>query len=579
MYSKKIFIENIKASSKKNKSDLVLKNINVIDLFQSTTFLTNVAINNGYIVGFGDFQGINEIDCSGKYICPSLIDAHTHIESSLLSPKEYYKIALTHGVTSIIADPHEIANVMGVEGIKLMLNDTVNLPFDFYFMLPSCVPATDWETSGAQLENEDLREFYKEKRVLGLAEVMNYPAVFNAEKNIVDKLFEALKQNKKIDGHCAGFNNELLNVYATARISTDHESSTTEEMLEKLRRGIYVFMRQGTAAKNLKELSSAVTNFNSRRICLCTDDKHVDEFIKEGSIDNCIRLCIENGINPITAIQMATLNPAECYNLKFNGAIAPGYKADFLILDNLKEFKINSVYKNGNLVVSEGNLVEEFNINSSLREFPNTVNFKALNKSNLKINSLNKSILNVVEIIPNKLETKHLKINLSDLGNPEFFSSNIEKDLLKVAIVERHQATGNIGLAVLKGLKLQSGALATTIAHDSHNIIVCGTNDEDMLLALEELKSIKGGIVITENNKVLASLSLEIGGLMTQRPSAEVLNDLNNLHKSINKIAPDITFNPFLTLSFLALPVIPDIKITDKGIFDVNNLKFVDLVL
>ncbi|MGL5616519.1 MAG: adenine deaminase [Sarcina sp.] len=579
MYSKKIFIENIKASSKKNKSDLVLKNINVVDLFQSTTFLTNVAIKNGYIVGFGDFHGINEIDCSGKYICPSLIDAHTHIESSLLSPKEYYKIALTHGITSIIADPHEIANVMGVEGIRLMLNDTVNLPFDFYFMLPSCVPATDWETSGAQLENKDLKEFYKEKRVLGLAEVMNYPAVFNAEKNMIDKLFEALKENKKIDGHCAGFNNKLLDVYATARITTDHESSTTEEMLEKLRRGIYVFMRQGTAAKNLKELSSAVTNFNSRRICLCTDDKHVDEFIKEGSIDNCIKLSIENGINPITAIQMATLNPAECYNLKFNGAIAPGYKADFLILDDLNEFKINSVYKNGDLIVSEGNLVEEFNINSPIGEFPNTVNFKSLKKSDLKINTLNKSILNVVEIIPNKLETKHLKINLKDLGNPESFSSNIEKDLLKVAIVERHQGTGNIGLAVLKGLKLQSGALATTIAHDSHNIIVCGTNDEDMLLALKELKSIKGGIVITENNKVLASLSLEIAGLMTERPSEEVLNDLNNLHESINKIAPNITFNPFLTLSFLALPVIPDIKITDKGIFDVNNFKFIDLVL
>ncbi|MBQ8997442.1 MAG: adenine deaminase [Clostridium sp.] len=576
--NKKIFIDNIKAANKEIPCDLIIKNISVIDVFQCSSFICDVAIKNGFIVGLGDYSGNIEVNGTGKFICPGLIYSHAHIESSMLTPNEYYKTALLHGVTSLIADPHEIANVLGQAGIKFMIDSAQNIPFDFYFMLPSCVPSTPFENSGAVLTSSDLKDFYSNSKVLGLAEVMDYPSVANCNDDMINKLYDAISNNSIIDGHGAGLNSHSINVYSTANIKTDHECATYEQLIDRVRRGIYVLMREGTVAKNLNELIKGASIFNSRRLCLCTDDKHIDDLAHNGSIDTSIKMCIKGGLAPEIAIQMATLNAAECYNLKNKGAIAPSYVADFLILDSLEEFKINSVYKNGKLVVSNNILISDIKYSNVYPSLSNSIKLPTLTKDTLKIDVKNKSILNVIELIPNKLESNHLKLDISKLNfDDEFISLTTTDNLLKIAVIERHKNTGNVGVGVLKGLNLKSGAIATTIAHDSHNLIVCGTNDADMLFAVEELKKINGGIIIVKDGTVLASVSLEIGGIITARNSDDVISDLDKLHDALKIIAPDITFNPFLTLSFLSLPVIPDIKITDKGLFDVKNFNFIDV--
>ncbi|WP_297712954.1 adenine deaminase [Clostridium sp.] len=576
--NKKIFIDNIKAANKEIPCDLVVKNISVVDVFQCSSFICDVAIKNGFIVGLGDYSGDIEIDGTGRFICPGLIDSHAHIESSMLTPSEYYKTALLHGVTSLIADPHEIANVLGQAGIKFMIDSSQNIPFDFYFMLPSCVPSTPFENSGAVLNSSDLKDFYSNSKVLGLAEVMDYPSVANCNDDMINKLYDAISNNSIIDGHGAGLNSHSINVYSTANIKTDHECATYNQLIDRVRRGIYVLMREGTVAKNLNDLIKGASIFNSRRICLCTDDKHIDDLAQNGSINTSIKMCIEAGLAPEIAIQMATLNAAECYKLKNKGAIAPSYVADFLILDSLEAFKINSVYKNGKLVVSNNIFIHDEKYSNVCQPLSNSIKLPNLTKYSLKIDVKNKSILNVIELMPNKLESNHLKLDISKLNlDDEFISLTTNDNLLKIAVIERHKNTGNVGVGVLKGLNLKSGAIATTIAHDSHNLIVCGTNDDDMIFAIEELKKINGGIIIVKDSRVLASVSLEIGGIITARNSHDVISDLNKLHNALKIIAPDITFNPFLTLSFLSLPVIPDIKITDKGLFDVKNFNFIDV--
>ena len=576
--NKKILIDNIKAANKDISCDLVVKNISVVDVFQCTSFICDVAVKNGFIVGLGEYSGESEIDGTGKFICPGLIDSHAHIESSMLTPNEYYKTALLHGVTSLIADPHEIANVMGQAGIEFMINSSKNLPFDFYFMLPSCVPSTPFENSGAVLNSEDLKTFYNNSNVLGLAEVMDYPSVSNCNDDMINKLFDAISSNSIIDGHGAGLDTHAVNVYSTANIKTDHECCNYKQLQDRVRRGIYVLMREGTVAKNLKDLLKGASIFNSRRLCLCTDDKHIDDLDKNGSIDTSIKMCIDGGLAPEIAIQMATLNAAECYKLKNKGSIAPSYVADFIILDSLKEFKINSVYKNGKLVVSNNTLINDMNNSNLSSKLSNSINLPKLTKDSFKIDTKNKTILNVIELIPNKLESNHIRINIDELNiNDEFKCLTTNDNLLKIAVIERHKNTGNIGLGVLKGLNLKSGAIATTISHDSHNLIVCGTNDDDILLAVEELKKINGGVIVVNEGKVLSSVSLEIGGIITARASDEVIDNLNKLHDAIKVIAPNINFNPFLTLSFLSLPVIPDIKITDKGLFNVKDFHFIDV--
>lgn len=588
---KSTFIEQIKASNKVVKCDLVIKNINIVDVFNKNTFVDSIGIKNGYIVGIGDYEGDSTLDGTGKYICPGLIDAHCHIESSLTSPSEYYKASLLNGITSVIADPHEIANVLGLDGIKFMIDSSKNIPFDMYFMLPSCVPGTDFENSGSVLHAKDLEDLYDNEKILGLAEVMNYPGVVNCNEDVIDKLYDAIKNGKVIDGHGAGLTPMMTNSYRVANILTDHECISAAEAIDKVRRGMYVLIREGTVAKNLKELLPAVNESNSSRFCLCTDDKHIDDLRINGSINKSIVDSVKYGLKPETAISMASINTSILYNIKNKGAIAPGYIADFIILDDLTSFKINKVYKKGKLVVNDGKLIEnkhvyfENGINNI--SVSNSVNIKTLSKNDFKINIPNDSLkkINIIEIIPNKLESIHLKLNLNDINYSKSdeddnfnFESSFDKDLIKIAVIERHKASGNIGLGILKGLGLKSGAIATTIAHDSHNLIIAGTNDNDMLFAANELQKLGGGIIVVENGKILSSIKLEIAGLMTNRSYEEIELELKNLHNSIKIVAPKIDFNPFLTLSFLSLPVIPSIKITDKGLFDVNNFKFINIV-
>lgn len=586
--NKENLINHIQASNKSIKCDLAIKNVTIIDVFNKDVFVDSIGIKDGYIVGIGDYDAHEIIDGSNKYICPGLIDSHCHIESSLVTPREYYKYALLNGITSVIADPHEISNVLGTSGINFMLDSSKEIPFDMYFMMPSCVPGTSFESSGAALLASDLINYYANNKVLGLAEVMDYPAVANCETNMIDKILDAISNNKVIDGHSAGFSPMMTNTYRCANILTDHECNNAKEAIEKVRRGMHVLIREGTVAKNLKELLPAVTEGNSNRFCFCTDDKHIDDIANNGSINNSIVYAIKAGLKPSTAIQMATINTANLYKINNKGAIAPGYIADFVLLDNLENFKISKVYKEGKLVVSENKIIDH---NNNLSEnlpsnnyCDNSIKLPNLNKDSFKITLKDKkcSSLNVIKIIPNKLESIHLKLNISDIdsikdSNYESFNSSPKDDLIKLSVIERHNASGNIGLGILNGLGIKEGAIGTTIAHDSHNLILAGTNDEDMLFAAKELEKMHGGIIVVKDQTIIAKIQLEIGGLMTNRNYNEIKDDLENLHSAIKIIAPDIDFNPFLTLSFLSLPVIPDLKITDKGLFDVVNFKFIDI--
>jgi adenine deaminase len=577
--NKQTLVNHIKASGGSIKCDLVVRNVTVVDVFNKDRFVGSVGIKDGYIVGIGDYDGEEVLDGTGKFICPGLIDSHCHIESSLVTPAEYCKAALVNGVTSVIADPHEIANVLGTDGLNFMLDSSEGIPLDVYFMLPSCVPGTSFESSGAALSAADLRPFYGNDRVLGLAEVMDYPAVASCSVDMVDKLHDAAAAGKVIDGHGAGFTPMMTNVYGSAHIVTDHECSSAEEALEKVRLGMYVLIREGSVAKNLKELLPAVTEGNSSRFCLCTDDKHVDDMVENGSINSSIAYAIKSGMKPETAIQLATLNPSLLYGLKDKGAVAPGHAADFILLDSLEDFRILRVYKAGKLVAKDGRLAADVIATAgTASECRNSVMLPELNEESFRISIPPQcEKLNVIGIIPNKLESIRLELGISEPESGDHFEPSPEDDLIKIAVVERHRASGNIGLGILKGLGIKEGAIGTTIAHDSHNLILAGTNDEDMLFAARELEKMQGGIIVVKDKTVLAGIKLEIGGLMTNRGYEEVGADLAKLHSAVKTIAPGISFNPFLTLSFLSLPVIPDLKITDRGLFDVVNFRFIDI--
>lgn len=564
----------IEVASKRRKADLVIKNGYVVDVFNQELLQLDMAIVDGCIVGLGEFEGQKEIDAQNKYVCPSFIDGHVHIESSMVTPTEFAKVVLPHGVTTIIADPHEIANVAGAEGIKFMLENSENLPLNVYMMLPSCVPATPFENAGAILRADDLSPFYEHSRVLGLGEVMDYPSVFHANRQMVEKLAGAHQKGKHIDGHAAGLLGDAINVYMAVGIKTDHEAVSIKEAQERLQRGMYLIIRQGSVAKDLPNLISVVTPKNARRCLFGTDDKHLDDLIEEGSIDYSVRLAIEHGIEPIAAIQMATLNAAECYGMTKKGAIAPGYDADFLILDDLASIKINQVYSAGKLVVENGHFLgeQELKPNRALRQ---RVKFKKLTENDLQIPLTAGVKANMIEIIPNSLITKHVQEEAETVsGN---FVPSINRDQLKMAVIERHQETGNIGLGIVKGLNLKKGAIATTIAHDSHNVIVAGTNDQDILFATEKLKEIDGGLIVVANHQILAELPLAIGGILSENSNQTVIQQLKQINFALKELGATDQFNPFLTLSFLALPVIPQLKLTDLGLFDVKTFRHIGI--
>ncbi|MDR7238222.1 adenine deaminase [Neobacillus drentensis] len=569
---KRIFV-----ASKREPADTVIKNGKIIDVFNGEIIEGDLAIVDGYFAGIGDYEGNRVIDANGRYISPAFIDGHVHIESSMVTPNEFAKALLPHGVTTVIADPHEIANVLGVDGIQYMLDSSENLPFDFFFMLPSCVPATEFENSGATLHSADLKPFYQQPRVLGLAEVMNFPAVLTAEDDMLNKILTAKQFGKKIDGHAAGLSPNDLNVYMAAGICTDHESTTASEAKERLRRGMYLMIREGTVAKDLQQLIPIVNDRNARRCLFVTDDKHLDDLIQDGSIDHNVRLAIASGLSSIIAIQMATINAAECFGLESKGAIAPGYKADFFLFDDLEKIKITTVFKDGIAVVENGRLMIESQ-NHTLVEterLRNSVRYHELTENDFHI-PLRTNNANIIEIIPNSLVTRHIieKVDRSDLG---LFQPSINNDQLKLAVIERHHLKNQIGLGIVKGLGLRSGAIATTIAHDSHNLIMAGTTDFDMVVAAKAIKNIQGGLVVVNHGEVIASLELRIAGLMSDRPYQEVYERLNEINLALKELGANNHFNPFLTISFLSLPVIPELKLTDKGLFQVSKFQHIDL--
>lgn len=443
-------------------------------------------------------------------------------------------------------------------------------------MLPSSVPATPFEHAGATLRASDLQPFLANESVLGLAEVMDFPSVLNAESEIVDKLLMAQEANMMIDGHCAGLNSDQIRGYCAAGIHTDHECITAEEALDRVSQGMHVLIREGSAAKNLRALLPAVTPHNARRFLFCTDDKHLDELLEEGSIDHAIRLAIEEGMDPLQAIQLATINAAECYRLNNRGALAPGFVADLVMIDDVDSFRAQSVWKDGVKVAENGQMLKlrEDKGEPSSR-ITQTVHLPELTVDDFSIPFTNEGLAHVMEIIPNQLMT-YKKVMQVPIDNG-LFMQNVQQDLLKLAVIERHHGLGTIGLGIVTGFGLKRGAVATTVAHDSHNVIVLGVNDGDMLIAAEELQRIQGGFVIVNEGNVLASLALPIGGLMTDRPAVETAENLYKLHRALHELHPDLDFHLFLTLSFLSLPVIPELKLTDTGLFDVNEFRHISI--
>lgn len=567
--------ENIKAATGRLMPTLVLKNIFIINVFDESIEINDIAIYKDTIVGIGSFDGENEIDCTGLYAAPGFIDSHVHIESSMVTPDLFSKLVIKRGVTTVIADPHEIANVMGTVGIKFMLENSRKGIIDTFFMLPSCVPCADFEDNGGVLEAEHLSQFIKDKKILGLGEVMDVASVLNCRSSMMEKLH--LAEDKIVDGHCPGIDDRELNGYITGGVKTDHECSTPEEAIRKIKRGMYVLIREGSAARNLKDIISAVTDNNYRRFLFCTDDRHIEDIFTEGSIDYCVRKAIKNGMNPIKAFTIASLNAAQCYELKNTGAIAPGFKADIVVFDDINNIEIKYVIKNG-IIYSE-------DINSRLQCCKEEMTKLDQLKYFLQMDYVDKSVfcikkrsdsVNVIKVVSNSIET--LKEIRSVQCDESGTVTNVQgEDILKIGVFERHQMSGKRALGFVEGFGLKNSAIAQTIAHDSHNVIVIGDNDNDMAIAVNSLINIGGGIAIVSMGKLLEYISLSVGGLMTQDDCFEVLRKVKSLNRIARNFGIKEGFDPFITLAFLALPVIPEIKITARGIFEYKKFDFIDL--
>lgn len=550
-------------------SQLVLKNANIINVFTGEIIKGDVAIDNGIIVGIGEYKGEKEIDLKGKYLSPGFIDSHVHIESSMSSPSQFARVIVPRGVTTIIADPHEIANVKGIDGIKYIIDDSKNVPLDVHVMLPSCVPATNFENAGAILEAENLKQLLDEETVIGLGEMMNYPGVISADDNILDKL--VLFKDMIIDGHGPMIREKDLNAYVAAGIKTEHECSTIEEVVDRIRLGMYVLIREGSAAKDLRNIIHAVNKDNLRRFLLCTDDKHPDDLINEGSIDFNIRLAIKSGIEPVDAIRMATLNPSECYRLRNKGAIAPGYVADLVVIDNLEDFNILEVFKNGKIVAENNKALFDSKIYLP-ENMTDSVKIKNVEIEDIQI-PMKSNKANIIGVIEGSLVTERIVKEVNIVNGYFNFSDD---DILKLVVVERHSATGNIGVGLIENFKLKNGAIGSTVGHDSHNMIIIGDNDEDILSAIEELKRIGGGLTVLSKGEVLKSLPLEIGGIMTAKSIEETNSILKEMIRlSYDKLKVNKNIDPFMTLAFMALPVIPKLKLTDMGLFNVEEFDFI----
>lgn len=552
----------IAVAAGREKADLVLKNAKYLNVFSNEFLCGDIAVANGLIAGVGKYDGKTEIDVSGKLVLPGFIDAHIHLESSMVTPAEFAKAVVAHGTTTVITDPHEITNVMGIDGVEYMIQASQNLPIDVHFMMPSCVPATEIDESGAELDCKDIDLYLDNKKVLGLAEMMNYVGVINGDKNVLSKIVTSQAHHKKIDGHAPELSGNDLNAYIAAGVYSDHECSTFENALEKLRKGQFIMIREGTAAHNLKALMPLLTQQYYSRCMFATDDKHPSDLLYGGHIDYIVKQALKNGADPIVALKTATHHAARYFLLNNKGAIASGYLADIVVVDNLEDFNVETVFKRGKLVF-DGE-VKDFSaptVDEKLAEKCfDTFHLDSVTPSSFKVDGK----LGLIGLVGGELLTRNL-------GTA--YKIDVENDILKIACIERHKGTNHIGVGYVKGYSLKSGAVATSVAHDSHNIITVGCNDDDIAVAVNAIKDSKGGIAVVENGKIKALLELPIAGLMSDEPLTTVNEKLENAKSSAYELGADKSIDPFMTLSFLSLPVIPSLRITTKGVFNAENWK------
>lgn len=571
---KQKLIKLIDVAAGRKKADLVLKNAKIVDVFQAKILIGDIAISDGYIAGIGgSYQGVEERNYTGKYVAPGFIEAHIHIESSYVSPEEFSRVFIPRGTTTILADPHEIVNVAGLKGLDYMVNAAKNAKMDIRYMMPPCVPATNFETSGADLYADDMEDALKTGEVDGLAELMNFPGVINADDKMIDEILMAKKYGARIDGHAPQVVGKDLNAYIAAGPANDHECSTLEEAEERLARGMYLLLREGSVTQDLRKLLPIVNTANSRRCLLSGDDVQAKTAINKGHLDNSIRICIDEGLNPITAIQMATLNPAEYCGLNDRGAIAPGRRADMVVFESLEDFAVEETYilgeklSQGNKYLGEVNYYPIDSVESSMH-------VKDFTREKLQLH-LNSDKVRAIGVVPGEVLTteEHVTVKRDGDGN---FVYNDQEDVTKIVVVERHHNTGNVNVNLLSGYGIKAGAIAISIGHDSHNIIATGTNDDDIFMAVNELIKQEGGAVVVKDEKVISRMELKIAGLMCNLPAEKMIAQQDALDEAVHEElgVPD-NVNPVMTLNFMPLAVIPKLKITDKGLVDVEKNAFV----
>ena len=571
---KQKLIKLIDVAAGRKKADLVLKNAKIVDVFQAKILIGDIAISDGYIAGIGgSYQGVEERNYTGKYVAPGFIEAHIHIESSYVSPEEFSRVFIPRGTTTILADPHEIVNVAGLKGLDYMVNAAKNAKMDIRYMMPPCVPATNFETSGADLYADDMEDALKTGEVDGLAELMNFPGVINADDKMIDEILMAKKYGARIDGHAPQVVGKDLNAYIAAGPANDHECSTLEEAEERLARGMYLLLREGSVTQDLRKLLPIVNTANSRRCLLSGDDVQAKTAINKGHLDNSIRICIDEGLNPITAIQMATLNPAEYCGLNDRGAIAPGRRADMVVFESLEDFAVEETYILGEKLSQGNEYLGEVNY-YPIDSVESSMHVKDFTREKLQLH-LNSDKVRAIGVVPGEVLTteEHVTVRRDGDGN---FVYNDHEDVTKIVVVERHHNTGNVNVNLLSGYGIKAGAIAISIGHDSHNIIATGTNDDDIFMAVNELIKQEGGAVVVKDEKVISRMELKIAGLMCNLPAEKMIAQQDALDEAVHEElgVPD-NVNPVMTLSFMPLAVIPKLKITDKGLVDVEKNAFV----
>ncbi len=555
----------VRAAMGQEKADLVLKNATYVNVFSNELCQGDIAVVGGLVIGMGDYSGMEEVDVSGKIVVPGFIDAHIHLESSLVSPASFARAVVPHGTTTVITDPHEIANVCGVGGIDYMMAASEGLPVDVHFMLPSCVPSMDFEETGEKLSWRDINAYFDHPRVLGLAEMMNYPGVIYGDRRTIEKIVVSQAHHKKIDGHAPGLSGHALDAYISAGVYSDHECDTFENALEKLRKGQFIMIREGTAAQNLDALMPLLTEQYAHRCMFSTDDKHPHDLLNKGHIDYIVRKAIRNGADPILTIKVASHYAARYFLLNNKGAIAPGYLADFTVLDNLQDVNVEMVFKRGKMVWDgQAVALTEPEIDPDILGAVNdTFHLPELTADKLQLGES----APLIGMIPGQIVTQNM-------GRAS--GIDVENDILKMTVCERFHDTGHVASCYVKGYGLKRGAIAASIAHDSHNIIACGTNDADIVLAVNRLREMKGGLVIVDGGEVLGELALPLGGLFTNDPLEEVNEKLERCKQEAYKRGVKEGIDPFMTLSFTSLPVIPSLRLTTLGVFDVDQMKLID---